>query len=442
MVVRSPDTPKDHIGRPARLVVAAKAAGLCPRPRLLRWRSSELSREKFVCDGCDATVGTWRGLCAKESLQRRGCITSERRHFGSVRKRSSGRWQAVYWLDGRFRSAGTFAAKADALAHLSKVETELRRGSWVDPRGGQVTLDAYANEWLQHRPDLAVRTTELYRYSLNNHILPTLGRTTIAALAPSAIRGWNAELSLRHASTASKAYRLLSTILRTAVTDGLIVASPCRVSGAGTEHAEERPIATVAEVAELAAAMPDRLRLVVSLATWCQLRRGEILGLRRRDVDVAHSVIRVEQSRTFTRDGHSLTKSPKTAAGRRTLSVPANVTEALIGHLERYVAIDTGALLFTAENGVPLTAGMLRRAWSKARIAIGRSDLHLHDLRHTGLTLAAATGATTAELMHRAGHASADAALRYQHATRDRDQVLADALEELARRSGSQGLGL
>jgi integrase len=57
--------------------------------------------------------------------------------------------------------------------------------------------------------------------------------------------------------------------------------------------------------------------------------------------------------------------------------------------------------------------------------------MHLHDLRHTGLTFAAATGATTAELMRRAGHASTDAALRYQHATRDRDRVLAKALEDV-----------
>ena len=66
----------------------------------------------------------------------------------------------------------------------------------------------------------------------------------------------------------------------------------------------------------------------------------------------------------------------------------------------------------------------------------GRSDLRLHDLRHTGLTLAAATGATTVELMHRAGHSSSVAAMRYQHATKDRDRVIADALGALARPLG------
>lgn len=352
-----------------------------------------------------------------------------RRHFGYVRKRSSGKWQAIYRIEGKRHSSGTFAAKADALAFLSTVEADLRRGAWIDPRAGQVTVQAYASEWLHHRPDLALRTRELYEHLLNRHVFPSVGRIPLAGLTSSKIRGWHAELALRHPSTASKAYRLLSTILRTAVADGLIVSSPCKVSGAGVEHAAERPTATVAEVWELTNAMPDRFRLIVLLATWCQLRRGEILGLRRRDVDLVHSLVRIEQSRTFTRNGSSLTKSPKTKAGRRILSVPSSVTREIAEHLERFTSADPEALVFTGMGGEPLAVGVLQKVWSNARQAIGRPDLHLHDLRHTGLTLAAATGATTAELMHRAGHSSAEAALRYQHATRSRDEVLANALE-------------
>ena len=356
---------------------------------------------------------------------------SGRRHFGYVRRRPSGRWQAVYRHEGQRYSSGTFAVKADALAFLASIETDVRRGAWIDPRAGKVTVGSYAIEWLERRPDLSVRTRELYEYLLNNHINPALGRVTLAGLAPSKVRGWHAGLSQRHPSTAAKAYRLLSTVMRTAVTDGLIVSSPCRVSGAGVEHAAERPVATVAEVKELEARMPKRLRLIIPLATWCQLRRGEILGLRRCDVDILHGLVRVEQSRTFTRDGSSLTKAPKTTAGRRALAVPRSVAEALVKHLEDHTPRNADALLFTNEDGTPLTVSSLRRAWGRARLSIGRPDLHLHDLRHTGLTLAAATGATTAELMHRAGHSSADAALRYQHATRDRDRVLAEALEAL-----------
>jgi integrase len=59
----------------------------------------------------------------------------------------------------------------------------------------------------------------------------------------------------------------------------------------------------------------------------------------------------------------------------------------------------------------------------------GRPDLRFHDLRHTGAVLAAATGASLAELMARLGHGTAAAALRYQHAAQDRDQTIAAQVE-------------
>ena len=358
---------------------------------------------------------------------------TKRRHFGSVRKRSSGRWQATYWHDGRLHSAGTFSAKADALAYLSTIEADLRRGAWVDPRAGRVTVEAYSNEWLERRPDLAVRTRELYRYLLDQHILPVLGHATLAGLAPSKIRGWHASAAQKHPSTAAKAYRLLSSIMRTATVDGYILTSPCKVDGAGTEHAAERPVATIAELEALADALPPHLRLSVSLASWCQLRRGEVLGLRRKDFDLLHSTVRIEQSRTFTMKGESLTKPPKTTAGRRTLTMPDSLTRKVEQHLNNFTESHPDALVFNGTTGLPLTKTGFQSAWQVARKKVGRSDLHFHDLRHTGLTLAAATGATTAELMHRAGHSSASAALRYQHATQDRDRVLADALEQLVK---------
>ncbi len=358
-----------------------------------------------------------------------------RRHFGSVRRRSSGKWQALYWHDGKFRSAGTFEKKADALAHLSDVEMAIRRGVWADPKESRILVREYARRWLSSRPDLALRTRELYSYLMEKYILPDLGGHSLAALSPSTVRAWHAELAQGHPSTAAKAYRLLSTMMKTAVTDGIIGMSPCRVVGAGTEHAAERPVASVDDVAKLWEAMPPRFRIVVSLATWCQLRRGEILGLRRCDVDIPNGQLRIEQSRTFLRDGTPVTKEPKTRAGRRVIAVPARLIEELDDHLGHFVGPGPEDFIVTTSKGEPASPVVLQRAWSRARREVGREDLHLHDLRHTGLTLAAATGATTAELMHRAGHVSPDAAQRYQHATRDRDQLIADALDGLVSRS-------
>lgn len=354
-----------------------------------------------------------------------------RRHFGSVRRRPSGRWQALYWQDDRVQSAGTFATKADAQAFLSAMETDLRRGKWIDPRGGQETLYNFANQWLQQRTDLAERTVELYRHVLDKHILPALGTSTLAGLSPTKIRAWHSSIAKDHPAMASKAYRLLSSIMRTAVADGIISTSPCKVQGAGIEHAAERPTASVNEVDSLSKSMPEHLRIVVQLATWCQLRRGEILGLRRMDVDLKRGETHLIQSRTFGMDGKPIVKLPKTAAGRRTISVPRPVMKSLIQHLKMFTSPEPEALVVSGRGGSALSRDALQGSWERARLAIGRPDLRLHDMRHTGLTLAASTGATTSELMHRAGHASAPAALRYQHATRDRDQRLSEALETM-----------
>ena len=126
-----------------------------------------------------------------------------RRHFGTVRQRPSGRYEALYWHEGRRHSSGTFASKADALAYLSTIEADVRRAAWIDPRAGQVSLEEYSHEWLIRRPDLAVRTRELYRYLLDRHICPSLGHVSLAALAPSKIRGWHAALAREHPSTAA-----------------------------------------------------------------------------------------------------------------------------------------------------------------------------------------------------------------------------------------------
>jgi hypothetical protein len=83
----------------------------------------------------------------------------------------------------------------------------------------------------------------------------------------------------------------------------------------------------------------------------------------------------------------------------------------------------------------PLASATWCRAWDDARRITGLTHYRFHDLRHAGNTLAAATAASTRELMGRMGHASPRAALIYQHATSERDQAIAAALSEFAQRS-------
>ena len=204
------------------------------------------------------------------------------------------------------------------------------------------------------------------------------------------------------------------------------------VRGAGQIRSPERPTATVAELAAAVEACTERYRLALLLAAWCQLRRGEVLALQRRHVAVVPGVVRVEKAWVVSSEGKTILDDPKTEKGTRTLSVPTNVLPLLAFHLERFTGPEPDAWLFPGKGDKPITPRTLNCLWEQASSAVGRPDLRLHDFRHSGLTWAAATGASVAKLMHRGGHASPTAALRYQHASADRDAVIAAALAELA----------
>ncbi len=121
---------------------------------------------------------------------------------------------------------------------------------------------------------------------------------------------------------------------------------------------------------------------------------------------------------------------PKSEAGLRTVTIPNAIQHEIRAHLATYVAEDSDAFVFTGAKGAVLRRANFQRAvnWTKTVAEIGLPGFHFHDLRHTGNTLAAGTGASLADLMARMGHGSARAAMIYQHATRQRDKSIADAL--------------
>lgn len=359
-----------------------------------------------------------------------------RRQFGSVRELSSGRWQARY-PDGAGRlvaAPGTFRTRADAGRYLDQIRTDRGRGNWVDPRAGRLTLSEYGAHWLGQRPDLRPRTAELYEGLHRLHILPILGDVPLAKLTTARVRSWHVTLLASERpgpSTVAKSYRLLRTVLGTAVEDELIAKNPCVLKGAGVERPDERPVATVGQVYELAEAVGPRFRALVLTATYTALRLGELQALRRRHVDLLHRTVTVVEQTQVLKDGTIVTGPPKTAAGVRTVSLPALLVSELEQHLQDHATVHPDALVFPGPGGAPFRRATFYDAWRRAVRTVGVAHLRPHDLRHTGNTLAAATGASTKELMARMGHASPRAALIYQHATEQRDRAIADALDQL-----------
>ncbi|MFF4771785.1 tyrosine-type recombinase/integrase [Microtetraspora fusca] len=424
------------------------------------------------------------------------------RRFGNIRKLPSGRFQIRYpGPDGRLRTGTTtYATKTDAARALTLIEAQMLSGEWTDPDRGKILLGGYARVWIKERPGLRPKTVELYTWLLERHIVPGLGGAAVGKLTTQMIRSWRAELIGNgvSVSTAAKAYRLLRAILMTAVEeDKLISRNPCRIKGADNEQTPERPILTVVQVFELAdlvgrspvgnirsleggyrlrfaqqgqtSPYPEtystraaaeltlwrlaadgkadcthdrRFRALVLLATFASLRWGEVTALRRSDIDLKARTVRVREQLIELDGGEMVLGPPKSRAGKRTVSIPAAIVPALAEHLAEFVEAADDSFVFLGKRGGFLRGGNFRREarWSEALAAMGVKSLHFHDLRHTGNTLAAQSGASLADLKARMGHDSDRAALIYQHATRDADQRIADALSARveAERKGSE----
>lgn len=309
------------------------------------------------------------------------------------------------------------------------------REEWIDPWGARIAFGAYATRWIDERPDLRVRTVELYQSLLRLHLAPAFGNGPVADVTFPAVRTWRKERLDAGVGpvTVAKAYRLLRAIMATAVEDGLIRQNPCRIKGGGVEASPERPIVTITELYAIADAIQPRYRALVLLAMFGSLRWGELMALRAEHLDLDGRLVRVEASLVETTQGTVLGPT-KTTAGGRTVAISDVIVPDLRWHLQRFAEPGPAGRVFVGPKGATPRRNNFNAIWRKAVTDAGLSrELHFHDLRHSGNTLAAATGASLAELMRRMGHASSRAALIYQHATNERDRAIADALDELAK---------
>jgi integrase len=267
---------------------------------------------------------------------------------------------------------------------------------------------------------------------LGRLILPELGDVKIVTLTPGKIRAWHAGLGADHPTRNAHAYALLHAIFSTAVQDEVLDANPCRIRAAmQTKRKRDVDVLTPAQVDKLAAKMPAQLRASVLMAAWCGLRWGETSELRRKDVSKDCAVLRVRRAVTY-RAGKFYPSEPKTAAGVRDVAIPPHIRPVIKAHLKNHVGPDPESLLFPTDDGKHMHGDNYRTHWEKARAAIGKPNLRVHDLRHVGAVLAAQSGATTAELMHRLGHTTPQMALRYQHVAEGRDAEIAERLSKLA----------
>jgi hypothetical protein len=180
-----------------------------------------------------------------------------------IEKRGQGRWRARYiGPEGRERSK-TFSRKIDAERFLATTQTDILRGSYVDP-DDRTTVADYARRWASaraHRPSTARRVNSL----IETHIAKTpLGSRRLAAVRPSDVQAWASD---RAQALAPSTLRLLVSLLRSiyaaAVLDRLVASSPVvRLGLPPARRARLVPL-RIQEVRALAEAMPERNKAMV-----------------------------------------------------------------------------------------------------------------------------------------------------------------------------------
>lgn len=356
-----------------------------------------------------------------------------RRRFGSIRRLPSGRFHASFIdPDGRRQVAPeTYRTEADAARYLDRVDRDIKRGHWIPDEGlGRRTLRECCEAYLEENPRVGLRWAETCRRNMRLHMAELLDMP-IVTITPPVVRAWHAR-ALRGSggrTSISQSYRLMRAVLNVAVQDGAILRNPCNIPGAGAQRSPERKIATPAQVTQLVEATTPRFRAAVVLAAWCGLRRGEVCALRTDDVDLESGLVRVRRNWVeLLEEPTRFEKDPKSDAGKRTVTIPPHVIPILQTHADQFAGTE---YFFVDRLGNRVRSNSVYQAFVRARKKVG-VEISFHDLRHTGQSLAAATGASLVDLKKRLGHSSTAAAQRYMHALEGRDAQIAKALSQLA----------
>ncbi|MFF2657412.1 tyrosine-type recombinase/integrase [Kitasatospora sp. NPDC058032] len=414
-------------------------------------------------------------------------VEPTRRRFGNIRQHRSGRWGASYRdAAGTDHNAPhTFETKTDAEVWLTLTEADIKRGTWIDPNAGKVLFKDFSAKWVEER-GLMPTTEELYQRLLRLHLLPTFGDLALNEITSATVRTWHAKRKqATGATTVAKSYRLLKSIMETAADDEAIPRNPCRIKGAGEEHPDERPVATVAQVFELAELMGPRWQFMIFLGAFATLRPEELAALRREDVNLDKRTLRITEAAPQLNNGTRVTGPTKSKAGKRTIHLPSFLDVPMRQHMAWFAEDGPQGYLFVGEKGARLRATTFGKKFAKARAKVGKhvespfrmneltrsqsgSEIPLrlvseethpysaeseaaeeaeeaeqmeelpknftfYDLRHTGNSLLAEEGASLKDLMVRMGQSSVRAAMIYQHSTERRQRQLAAKLDSRVR---------
>lgn len=335
-----------------------------------------------------------------------------------------------------FTKAG-FATRKEATTALNAVLADADNGMVV--QRSAITVAEYLDEWIDRvEGDLKATTAASYRNDIG-HLKRHLGRARLQDLTPIMVE--RTYHQLMKSGLKAKTVRNVHAVLRRALSDaarlGLIVRNPAASARPPSPERVEQSTWTPAELNTFLASVQDhRLFASFVLSATTGMRRGEVLGLRWRDVDLDSGRVSVVHTIT-TVGGRPVETDTKTNKSRRRIGLDSVTVEVLKAHRrrqreERLLAgplwTDTG-LVFTEEDGSGVHPDRYTRRFAALVKKAGVPQIRLHDVRHTNATLALEAGVHPKVVSERLGHATIGITLDlYSHVSPSVDQAAAETI--------------
>lgn len=348
--------------------------------------------------------------------------------MATVKRSPNGKkWRARWYDPEGNERAKDFDLKRDATNHANDMEASKARGQYIDPHD-KTTVIEYARLWAASRPHNR-RTARKMASTLKNHIEGTpLGARRLAAVLPSEAQGW---ATGRSKVLAPKTLRVLvdtvSSIFRAAVRDRKIPVNPFLGLSLPEAHQERIVPLSVDQVRTLAEAMPDYCRAMVIVQAGLGLRVGELLALRKEDVNFLRRSVRIE---TQIPPNEREREDPKTPLSKRTLPLPQFAADALAAHIAEFPPLDDGSLFYNSLKRLWTTSHYTRLFRTVATAADMPPGTTSHDLRHHYASVLLYAGESVIAVAERLGHKNANLVLKtYGHLMPDSEERTRSALD-------------
>ena len=342
------------------------------------------------------------------------------------------RWRVRYRTPDAWQRSATFDRKSDAEAFDAELRSRVRRGDFVDPQRGRVSLAILWTEY-QHGGMAHLRATTRQNYRMaSRHFLKTFDTWPVAKIEHADVAEWVNELcETKGPETVRYAHRVLCLVLDYGMRTRRLSSNVARGVRLPARPPSRERILTMPEVEALAERLGEEGDLVFAMAL-LGLRWSELAALKVIDVDFTRSRVRIVERATEV-GGRMDVSAPKSRASNRTVAIPPSFRDVLE---ERTRGKAPSALVFPAPDGGYLRNGnwRIRSRWRQATEELGLTGVTPHDLRRTFGSLARSAGADLRFIQRAMGHESITTTARiYAHLYDDELDSIAAALDSLRR---------